>query len=71
MIGSVTEIAGQRVLIAGVVSRDSWHLPGQVDAWLLEDERHLDNVAGERPGDSCWPTFERPGRIPGRPDGDT
>jgi hypothetical protein len=42
MIGSVTEIAGQRVLIAGVVSQDSWQLPGQVDAWLLEDKRHLD-----------------------------
>jgi hypothetical protein len=42
IIGSVTEIAGQRVLIAGVVSQDSWQLPGQVDAWLLEDERHLD-----------------------------
>jgi hypothetical protein len=41
LIGSVTEIAGQRVLVAGVVAQDSWHLPGQVDAWLLEDERHL------------------------------
>jgi hypothetical protein len=41
MIGSVTEIAGQPVLIAGVVSQDSWQLPGQVDAWLLEDEQHL------------------------------
>lgn len=40
-IGSVTEIAGQRVLIAGVISQDSWQLPGRVDAWLLEDERHL------------------------------
>ncbi len=42
VIGSVTEIAGQRVLVAGVLSRDSIQLPGQVDAWLLEDERHLD-----------------------------
>jgi hypothetical protein len=42
VIGSVTEIAGQRVLIAGVLSRDSIQLPGQVDAWLLEDKRHLD-----------------------------
>jgi hypothetical protein len=42
VIGSVTEIAGQRVLVAGVLSRDSIQLPGPVDAWLLEDERHLD-----------------------------
>jgi hypothetical protein len=41
IIGSVAEIAGRRVLIAGVVSQDSWQLPGRVDAWLLEDERHL------------------------------
>jgi hypothetical protein len=42
VIGSVTEIAGQPVLVAGVLSRDSIQLPGQVDAWLLEDERSLD-----------------------------
>jgi hypothetical protein len=41
VIGSVTEIAGQPVLIAGVVPQDSWQLPGRVDAWLLEDGRHL------------------------------
>jgi hypothetical protein len=41
VIGSITEIGGLRVLIAGVFSRDSWPLPGQLDAWLLEDERHL------------------------------
>jgi hypothetical protein len=41
LIGSVTEVAGLRVLIAGVFSQDSWPLPGQLDAWLLEDERHL------------------------------
>ena len=41
LIGSITEIGGLRVLIAGVFSRDSWPLPGQLDAWLLEDERHL------------------------------
>jgi hypothetical protein len=42
VIGSVTEIAGQRVLIAGVFPPDSRQLPGQIDAWLLEDEQHLD-----------------------------
>ena len=42
VIGNHTEIGGQRVLIAGVIAQDSSRLPGQVDAWLLEDERHLD-----------------------------
>ena len=42
VIGNHTEIGGQRVLIAGVIAQDSSQLPGQVDAWLLEDERHLD-----------------------------
>jgi hypothetical protein len=41
LIGSVTEIAGLRVLIAGVFSQDSWPFPGQLDAWLIEDERNL------------------------------
>jgi hypothetical protein len=41
LIGSVTEVAGLRVLIAGVVSQDALRLPGQLDAWLLEDERQL------------------------------
>jgi hypothetical protein len=42
VIGNHTEIGGQRVLIAGVIAQDSSQLPGQVDAWLFEDERHLD-----------------------------
>jgi hypothetical protein len=41
LIGTIAEVAGLRVLIAGVVSQDSWPLPGQLDAWLIEDERHL------------------------------
>jgi hypothetical protein len=44
MIGSVTELAGQRVLVAGVISQDSCQLPGQLDAWLLEDEQQLDRL---------------------------
>jgi hypothetical protein len=42
VIGNHTEIGGQRVLIAGVITQDSSQLPGQVDAWLLEDPQHLD-----------------------------
>jgi hypothetical protein len=44
MLGSFTDIAGQRVVIAGIVAQDSWPLPGQVDAWLLEDEQHLEKL---------------------------
>ena len=47
MLGSFTDIAGQRVVIAGIVARDGWPMPGQVDAWLLEDEQHLE-VGAER-----------------------
>ena len=42
VIGKRTDIGGQRVLIAGVTAQDSSRLPGQVDAWLLEDQRHMD-----------------------------
>jgi hypothetical protein len=42
VIGNYTDVGGQRVLIAGVVAQDSSQLPGQVDAWLLEDPRQLD-----------------------------
>jgi hypothetical protein len=41
VIGSVTEIAGQRTMVAGVVSQSPWQVPGRVDAWLLEDGRQL------------------------------
>jgi hypothetical protein len=41
VIGSVTEIAGQRTVVAGVVSQNPWQVPGRVDAWLLEDGRQL------------------------------
>jgi hypothetical protein len=39
--GKVVEIAGQRAMVAAIVSDDSWRLPQHVDAWLLEDESHL------------------------------
>ena len=50
LIGSVTEIAGQPVLIAGVVSQDPGQLPGRVDAWLLEDAQHLARVPANSTG---------------------
>jgi hypothetical protein len=50
VIGSATEIAGQRVLIAGIMAQDSWQVPGRVDAWLLEDGRHLDRLPANSTG---------------------
>jgi hypothetical protein len=50
VIGKHTKISGQRVLIAGVIAQDSSQLPGQVDAWLLEDEGHLDMLSGSSKG---------------------
>ena len=49
-MGRVIGVAGQRVLIAGVVPQGSWQLPGRVDAWLLEDERHLAATASNPRG---------------------
>ncbi len=36
--GQVLEIAGRKIRIAGMISDDSWPFPGQIDAWLLEDD---------------------------------
>jgi hypothetical protein len=42
VLGKYTDVGGQRVLIAGVIAQDSSQLPGRIDAWLLEDQRHVD-----------------------------
>jgi hypothetical protein len=39
--GKFVEIGGQRAEVVAVVSDDSWRLPGQVDAWLLESAHDL------------------------------
>ena len=41
LAGQTIEIGGQQVQVIGVMSENSWQLPGQIDAWVLEDERHL------------------------------
>jgi hypothetical protein len=41
-VGRVVEVAGKPVRIAGVISGSSWQLPGQMDAWMLEDQSDLD-----------------------------
>jgi hypothetical protein len=44
IVGRTLEIAGQEVRVVGVIPGDSWQLPGQVDAWMLEDEQHLNEL---------------------------
>jgi hypothetical protein len=41
VIGNFAEVAGQRIMIAGIVDQSSVDVPGQVDAWLLEDQSQL------------------------------
>ena len=41
VVGRAVEIGGQRAEVVAVVSDDSWRLPGQVDAWLLESAHDL------------------------------
>jgi hypothetical protein len=44
IFGRVVEIAGRPVVISGVIADDLWRLPGQVDAWALEDEHALSSL---------------------------
>jgi len=39
--GRVLQIAGQRAMIVGVMAKDRWRLPGQMDAWLLENPKQM------------------------------
>jgi hypothetical protein len=41
VFGRVVEVAGQPVTIAGVLPNAAWRLPGQADAWMLEDPHAL------------------------------
>ncbi len=50
IIGHQVEIGGQQILITGVIPADAWRLPGQVDAWLLEDEQHVDSIPSNSQG---------------------
>jgi hypothetical protein len=50
IVGRVVRVAGQRALIVGVVSQSSWQLPGHMDAWMLEDEQHLDALPSSSRG---------------------
>ena len=50
VIGRVVQVEGQQAVIAGVIPEHAWSLPGNVDAWLLEDSERLAALAPESPG---------------------
>jgi hypothetical protein len=64
-VGHVIEVAGKPVLIAGVISGSSWQLPGQMDAWLLEDQSGLDALPSGSTGFVIARVREN--EFPGRP----
>ncbi|HLK68325.1 MAG TPA: hypothetical protein VKU19_33060 [Bryobacteraceae bacterium] len=48
--GRILEFPASRVAIAGVVDDYTWRLPGQVDAWLVEDDAQSATIAADAPG---------------------
>ena len=43
--GRVVNVGGEEMKVLGVVSEREWQLPGRADAWILEDDQHLDAVS--------------------------
>lgn len=35
------EIAGRKMTVIGVMPEDDWQLPGEIDAWIIEDNQQL------------------------------
>lgn len=50
IFGGRADVAGQTVVIAGVMPDSSWRLPGRADAWLLEDAPGLDGTPSATKG---------------------
>lgn len=50
IVGRVVEVSGEQARIVGVLPADFWRLPGQADAWLLEDSRTLRQLPDSSPG---------------------
>ncbi|MHB2006949.1 MAG: ABC transporter permease [Acidobacteriaceae bacterium] len=62
IMGRILQVAGQRAIVVGVLADDAWRLPGQMDAWLLEDQRSLAKFPSHAKGyvvanvkTSLWP----------------
>lgn len=39
IVGRIVEIDGRKALVAGLLAEEHWRLPGEFDAWLIEEER--------------------------------
>ena len=48
--GRVVFLMGEKAAIAGVAKPDAWRLPGQADAWLLENDNRMDVMAAHSIG---------------------
>jgi hypothetical protein len=44
ILGRTAVVAGQTVVIAGLIPDSAWRLPGSVDGWILEDPHRLGNL---------------------------
>ena len=50
IVGRVLKVAGEQAIVAGVISDEARVLPGQEDAWLLEDEDQLASLPSDSQG---------------------
>lgn len=50
VVGRTFCVAGQEARIIGIAPANSWHLPGEVDAWLLESPQQLSYLPPESKG---------------------
>lgn len=50
IFGRVLRVDGQQATIAGVIQDEDWRLPGQAEAWLLEDDQHLSALRSDTEG---------------------
>jgi hypothetical protein len=46
IVGRTVRLAGETGVVAGVLPADDWRLPGQFDAWLLDDDRAMAGGTG-------------------------
>jgi hypothetical protein len=50
IFGRMLQVDGQQAMIAGVIQDEDWRLPGQADAWLLEDDQRLSTLPSDDEG---------------------
>jgi hypothetical protein len=50
IVGRVVFVMGEKATVAGIASADAWRLPGNADAWLLEDAVRIDTLSADAKG---------------------